>query len=316
MTYLNTNEDDIEFTYAVRKSAFHLAGIIPVHGQQLDFGMDWHPSLSQIAPDFTAIENSVAECIYAGCETIWIVVNEDATPLIRHRIGEIALDPVTAERARTDYEKMKNRLIPIKYVPTLPMNIERRDSLSYSALRGCYVASKVAGKLSKWVIPDRFYVSFPYGIFDYKELRKHRKIISGKYPFVVRHEGETFKDGLHLSFTMNHGDWKACKKDVQMKEKGKRDMEDDGEKNRYGLPKKRLPKSESYTARFYSPADVFETVSEEKARYCDLTWFHDISSWNKYRDYLSSEHEAERPKHNYLRYREWNPIGVDITEDN
>ena len=52
---------------------FHLAGIIPVAGQPLEFNMPWHDSLMPIAPDYLALERSVVECAYAGCETIWIV---------------------------------------------------------------------------------------------------------------------------------------------------------------------------------------------------------------------------------------------------
>ena len=75
-------------------SSFHLAGIVPVAGQPLDFKMDWHDSLMPIAPDYLAVERAVFECAWAGCETIWIVANDDMTPLIRHRLGEWVQDPV------------------------------------------------------------------------------------------------------------------------------------------------------------------------------------------------------------------------------
>jgi hypothetical protein len=66
----------------------HLAGIVPVVTKQMDFQLDWHDCLMPIAPNFYAIERAVLECAYAGCKTIWIVANDDTTPLVRHRIGD------------------------------------------------------------------------------------------------------------------------------------------------------------------------------------------------------------------------------------
>ena len=66
----------------------HLAGIIPVSGIKSDFGMPWHASLMPIGPNYLAVERAVAECAYAGCDTIWIVCADDVTPLIRYQVGE------------------------------------------------------------------------------------------------------------------------------------------------------------------------------------------------------------------------------------
>ena len=62
-------------------NAFHLAGVIPVSVEQSDFGMEWSDCLTPIAPNYTAIERAVTECAWAGCETIWIVCNDDVSPL-------------------------------------------------------------------------------------------------------------------------------------------------------------------------------------------------------------------------------------------
>ena len=66
----------------------HVAGIIPVAGLKSDFDLPWHPSLMPIAPNYLAVERAVAECAYAGCNTIWVVCNDDVTPLVRHQVGE------------------------------------------------------------------------------------------------------------------------------------------------------------------------------------------------------------------------------------
>jgi len=52
-----------------------------------------------------------------------------------------------------------------------------------------YLDSK---KISKWVIPDRYYISFPYGIFDLKVVRKARKKISNRNRFYLSHKLNVF----------------------------------------------------------------------------------------------------------------------------
>ena len=79
------------------QSSFHLAGIVPVAGQRLDFNLPWHDSCVPIASDYLAVERAVVECAYAGCETIWIVCHDDMQPLIRNRIGEIIEDGETLQ---------------------------------------------------------------------------------------------------------------------------------------------------------------------------------------------------------------------------
>ena len=56
---------------------FHLAGIIPVAGQPLDFDMPYPDVLLPVYRDYTIIEAAVVEAAHAGCDTIWIVCNDD-----------------------------------------------------------------------------------------------------------------------------------------------------------------------------------------------------------------------------------------------
>ena len=99
-------------------NAFHLAGIVPIAGQPLEFGFPWHDSLMPIASNYMAIEHAVQECAMAGCETIWVVCHNDTQPLIRHRLGEWILDP--AARTTGLFAGDQERRIPIFYVPIHP----------------------------------------------------------------------------------------------------------------------------------------------------------------------------------------------------
>lgn len=98
---------------------FHLAGIVPVASQKMDFGMDWSDCLMPIAPDFTAVENAVLECAWAGCETIWIICNDDVSPLIRYRIGDFLMDPVYFNRFDVHPSENKRRIPVFTFLFTI-----------------------------------------------------------------------------------------------------------------------------------------------------------------------------------------------------
>ena len=66
--------------------------------------------------------------------------------------------------------------------------------------------------ISKWTVPDKYYVSFPYGVYDAAQLQQHRSDISGKKKFYLSHAGKTVRDGEYLSFTFDAEDWKIFRK--------------------------------------------------------------------------------------------------------
>ena len=75
-------------------NSFHLAGLIPIAGQPLDYKMDFPDCMMPISQNYTLIEHAVYECAMAGCETIWLICNDDIAPLIRYRVGDSIQDPV------------------------------------------------------------------------------------------------------------------------------------------------------------------------------------------------------------------------------
>ena len=62
--------------------SYHLAGIIPVAGMPANINLELPNCMAMIAENYTAIEHAVVQCAYAGCETIWIVCNDDVAPII------------------------------------------------------------------------------------------------------------------------------------------------------------------------------------------------------------------------------------------
>ena len=107
-------------------NSFHLAGVIPVAGQPLDFHFSWHDCMMPLSPNYLAIHHAVMECAWAGCETIWITCHSDMQPLIRHEVGEYVYDPVWYGRSY-EYRPSEVRKIIPTYI--LEQRKEYRDSI-------------------------------------------------------------------------------------------------------------------------------------------------------------------------------------------
>jgi hypothetical protein len=270
----------------------HLAGVIPVANLKSDFELDTPPFLLPIAPAFTAIQKSIFECAMAGCQTIWIAANDDVAPILRKHIGEWVFDPVHYKRDLTKFYSEVRKEIPIYYAPIHPKDRDKRDSYGWSVLYGMYSAWLVSYKISKWLVPDKFFISFPMGVYDIYSLRQHRKaILSQKSNFFLMHEGKTVKNNEHLSFTMFGEDFKKCRRSVNKKttrgylRPGPDEV----------IPSKKLPIEERWSARFFNFEDVFEEIDETNASKVEVEWYYDISNWEGYKGFLASEHTIEKP---------------------
>ena len=270
-----------------RKGTAHLAGVIPVTQSAFNFKMDWHDSLMPIAPGYTAIEHSVYECAMAGCHTIWISAAEDVTPLIRRRIGDYVHDPVFLGR-KSKFPSKQRRPIPVFYIPVQ----NRQDSLSWSIIEGARKVTEISDSISKWLMPEKFYVSFPSGIYDAKLLRQHRSSIISEDNILLTANGMSVLDDAHLGFTFGVKELEQCESYIQ-----------DFENNN-------LFNSENNTF----PLDkVFSGVILEESEQVELPFYYCIEDWEGYCDYLSSAYskELKHPGKLVISYREWNPIGID-----
>lgn len=272
-------------------SNFHLAGIVPVAGQPLDFSLPWHDSLMPIAQDYLAVERAVVECAYAGCETIWVICNDDMQPLIRHRLGDYVQDPVWSFRAYDRNVTDNQKPIPIFYVPIHPRDRRKRDSLGWSVLYGAYTSWKISRGMSKWLAPDRFYTAFPYGVYRVSFLREHRKKISSDKKFVLRNNNQTIKDGAYLGFTFTFEESKQMSKAI-------------------------WDKSRSYSthdATNFSLSEIFEDLDLNDCKFVDTGEYWKVDNWQNYCDNIKEISEnIRRPSESILKYHEWGGIGNEL----
>ena len=276
-----------------RKGSTHLAGIIPVTQKTSNFEMDWHDCLMPVAPGYTALEHAVYECAMAGCHTIWIAASEDTSPLARRRIGDFVQDPVFLGR-KGRFPSKDRRPIPIFYIPLE----DRQASVAWAITETSLKVMEVSSDISKWLQPERFYISFPQGVYDVKILRQHRQAIINEENLLLSSDGLTVRDGEHLGFTLSRGDIdKSVEifKQIENKHLFSDDETEEFEKDVFSLDK------------------IFSRVIIEESEQVELPFYGCVKDWNGYCNYLSSDHskDIKHPGKLVISYREWNPVGKD-----
>jgi len=297
-------------------NSFHLAGIIPVAGQPLDFNFPWHDCMTPIAPNYLAIERAVLECATAGCETIWLVCPSDMQPLLKNRLGEAVQDPVWISRKHDFYPSESRKQIPIYYVETHPRDQDRRDSIVWSILYGAKIAKKISHSLSQWVVPNKYYVAFPHAVYPSQHLRKYRKEISnhGNF-FLLTDEGNSILDGYYIGFAFEAKELGRLIKYFWDKQTGKYDPSQPVSERKDGkFFTKLLPEELRYSGRFFNVKDIFSHLDPERPTLkVEMEWYYDISSWDNLCIYLASEERKKmlRPKLPFFKYKEWNKVGED-----
>jgi len=275
---------------------YHLAGVIPTAGPPLDFGFPWHDSLQPIALDYLAVERSVVECAYAGCETIWVVCNDNMQRLIKKRMGDFIEDPYfLAKHNFVKFPSEHRRQIPIFYTPIHPKDRERRDSYGWGVLHGALTAFIVSGKISKWLTPNRYYISFPYGVYDPACVKGERKRISSPKPFFLSHNGKTIRDGEYLGFTMDAQEYNKYLWNVKDKCTGGSSA---------------LDRKKRWSSKHFLLDEIFDCAIINESSVKDLDWYYPIDGWERYVNFLSSPHSQtiKKPHSKMFSYHEYSKV--------
>jgi hypothetical protein len=276
-------------------SKLNMPAIIPVAGMQSDFGMEWDSSLIPVAPNYTALEAAVYECLHAGCSSVWIIANDDVAPLIRYRLGEWATDIDSIQRGTfVRFGNEKHKEVPIYYVPIHPRHRAKVDCYGWSVIYGVNVAYWVMTKMGRWSQPKQYYISFPMGMMDPKEVLHHRALLRKEVPFYFSHNGKTVKDGLPISFVLDSDEWRRAKRIIITNSAVWKPPSD----GRY--PTEKLPPEEQRASLRYTLEDIFGAGPREPNQ--EMKSFYDLTTWDGYVKFISSEQgkKTKRPNTNTM----------------
>lgn len=265
----------------------NLAGIIPLTGWHNTFDFPWPDYLQPLREGYLAIDRSVQECAFAGCDSIWIVCGDDVAPIIKKRIGDYVMSPRYFEEKQfvknKDYHE---KWIPVFYTPMSQKDRDRRDSLGWSALHGALMAFQISDKMSQWVLPTKYFVSFPYGIYDPSIARDYRDFIRGGDSFFFSFHGKTARDNFYLGFTFNPGDWPKFKHHV---------------KNQCTGGSRNISASERWSSRHFSLDKIFnvDVISIDKVM--EIPEYYSLETWDSLQQYYASKIKIPRPTKQFMK---------------
>lgn len=257
-----------------KKISPNVAGIIPLAGREDKLSLPVPDYMQPIGPGITAIERSVYECAHAGCSSIWIICNDSTLPIIRGRIGDYVMDPIIYDswhfKRLPDYSK---KYIPVYYTPVLQRHRNRKDSLGWSILHGSLSAFIVSKKISRWVLPTSYFVSFPYGICHPKEVKKHRSSIRKGQRVYASFQGKTVRDGLYLPFSFTPEDWLEFRRQVNQNNTG-------GDKN--------IPLKERWSAKNFTLDKIFYHDNIYPDKQIEIEQYYNLDTWESLREFYAS----------------------------
>ena len=265
----------------------NLVGVVPLAGWDNSFDFPWPDYLHPLREGFLAVERSIYECALAGCDSIWVVCSDSVAPLVKKRVGDYVMSPRFFEEKnfvkRRDYHE---KWIPIYYTPILQKDRDRRDSLGWSILHGALTSFIVSDKLSRWVVPTKYFVSFPYGIYDPMVVKKHRDAIRGPESFFISHRGETVRDNRYLAFTFFPEDWPKFKFHIK-------DQCTGGDKT--------IPLEKRWSGKNFSLDKIFKIDIISVDKKIEIGEYYDLESWDSLRDYYKSDMTIPRPGKQFMK---------------
>ena len=289
--------------------SLHLSGIIPIANYETNLQVSFPELLLPVNDGFNLIQKSVHECAMAGCNTIWVVANDDMAPIIRKTIGDWVYDPVYYKRdMESKFYSQLRKEVPIYYVGIKPKDQDKRDSYGWSILEGIHAAYMTSLKISKWLTPEKYYISFPFGVFDIYFIRKHRKLIRDKTKnLFFKYNGQSVADNQYLPFTMTGEDFKLCRRAINKKTtRGYLPPLPDQQ-----YPSQKLPLHERWSARHFTLSDIYKPLLTMPHKSIDLQWHYNICNWQSYIEYLSSDNLIDKPLDDLTRPRQHVTIPYD-----
>lgn len=190
-------------------SSKHIAGIVPVAGVRSDIDLVLPPGALPVGNGFYNVQRAIVECAYAGCNTIWVVCDDATAPLIKEICGDFVTNMHDYERSmHTVHPSDNRRTVPLMYTP-LSFKYQDKSGIILSIIEGIRAAFHVSSNISKWLVPYKYYVSNPYGVYN-PEIKSIRTKINKDSDFFISHNNKTAMDGENLGFCIGIQAAKHC----------------------------------------------------------------------------------------------------------
>jgi len=278
----------------------HLAkmvGIIPLDGYGNDEQFPYSPWLKPIVKDLTLVENAVLQCAFFGCKQIFIVCEERSARMLKRHIGEWVEDPSHYWK-HYKYPTGYRIQIPIYYIRMTEKDKRQRGSYTWAIIQGAEIANRTARHVSRWTMPEKFFITFPWAAFDFWEIKQYRQQLAMAKEFYLSHNGKTAWDGEFLPFSITQSSLREIRKNFlkvnTILYKSISDFKRDGKWL------ERLPPEEQYSGRTFPIEKLLLPVDNSTYKEAKIEEYYNASTWEGYQEAVSKL-KYERPKRPILK---------------
>lgn len=278
-----------------------MVGIVPLAKKGSIYNKLWDDGFIDVRANLNAVQAAILDCASAGCSSIWVNADYEQIPLLKRMVGSWVEDPVYFHRSLDPWPGTSKKYIPIFYSWNHQKDVGRRDSYGWGILNAATVSVFVNKNISKHIIPELFYVSFPFAVTDIWQSSENRLKIKKSNRFCYEFKGETILDNKLLSFAFNRQDLLDARKNVRTKGTGVfiRGRE-------FGSPGfgEKLPKEERWSGRFFNLSDIFSFLKKEDFDAKEeAKIYYPIDTWEGYVEMMRSEFPLRPFKSNYFYNR-------------
>ena len=260
---------------------FHLAGIVPLSGFEVENKIGvLHPGLLSLSSTLLAVERSIIECNYAGCKTIWVVCNENYQPIIRQRVKDFTTSFYSLSSAKfSRFGQTKIKHIPIYYV-SIPASLRgKRDSLGWAVLHAAQQAFYVCAKISKWLVPNKYFVSNPYGIHDPKIISENKSILTSTHNLFITEKDKSVANAMNMSFSFRPDDFIKIRKNIKSFCTGS-------------------VTKPYWSSRNFSIDKFFNYDNISNVNNIEVDHYYSLTSWEDYRNFIKSKDSSWYERYN------------------
>ena len=290
--------------YNNTEGIYKSVGCISLQNYGFSFEQPFKEYMMPVGDGVTLLESCVLNCLNYGVDSIWITVNDDQLPYAKKCLGEMGYDPVRFYDPFSINKKDQRKRVSIYFVPTLTKYRDYCDNYTFGFINAGLTAKKVYGHISKHCEPDYYFLSSPFGALDYKEIRANRKKYkSGNRQSLFTNCDKSALSGDHLPLCINKQTLINLEKHVLSN--STKMYKSSEQLSKSGIPVELLPREERYRGKKLSMKEVYGCLDKEQFDCYDLSWFYNVTSWQDYREYISSGKEVKRTnilRRDYVTY--------------
>jgi hypothetical protein len=156
--------------------------------------------------------------------------------------------------------------------------------------------------MSKWLTPDRYFVSFPCAVLPNYSISNKRGVIRSSVPTFVSYGGKTVADGLYLPFTFDAEEYKLYLTEVKQSCTG-------------GSPS--MPSSDRWSSKDFTLEQIFHPAKDLHSNIIEVKEYYPIDNWHRYVLYMRTEiaEKSYAPTRRYLTYKTYGKIKFEDLED-